>query len=170
MLYMPQIFAREEFNEINVKAGFIRSFIAFTSWPASASPQQETQFLLCVIGEDPYSKIFETAPKSGIRGRRLVVKQLSKENNNSEFEQCHVLILRQKRKKKPIDFFQRFSELPILTISEFQNDNDHGSMINMARQKNKIVFSINRSPSDKVGIQFRSKLLRLATNVNGGEE
>ena len=100
MLCMSQVFAREKFDEISVKAGFIASFIAFTSWPASASPQQETQFLLCVMGEDPYSKIFERALKSGIRGRQLVVKHLSKEDSNTEFEQCHGLILRQRARMK----------------------------------------------------------------------
>lgn len=167
---MSQAFARDKFNEIGVKAGFIASFIAFTSWPQNSAPQQETQFLLCVVGEDPYSKMFENAPESGIRGRRLVVKKLSKKSSNAELQQCHVLIIRQINKNEMTSLLKRVEKLPILTISELQNIREQNSMINMARQKNQIVFSINRTASDNVGIQFRSKLLRLAIKVSGGEQ
>ena len=169
-LCMSQALARDKFNEIGVKAGFIASFIAFTSWPQSSLPQQETKFLLCIAGENPYTRIFENAPKSGIRGRRLAIQQLSKKASKSELQQCHVLILRQSSEKEIARFLKRVEELPILTISEFQNKNNHDSMINMARKKNQIIFSINRTPSDNVGIQFRSKLLRLAKKVTGGEQ
>lgn len=169
-LCTSQALARDKFNEIGVKAGFIASFIAFTSWPQNSSSQQGTQFLLCIAGEDPYTKIFENAPKSGIRGRRLVVQQLSKKANKNELQQCHVLVVRQSSGKEIASILKQVEELPILTISEFQNKSNHDSMINMARKKNQIVFSINRTPSDNVGIQFRSKLLRLAKKVTGGEQ
>ncbi len=169
-LSVPKTLAQDKFDEIGVKAGIIASFIAFTSWPHNPSTAKETKFLLCIAGDDPYSEIFKKAPSSGIRGRALVVQALPEEVSGTQLILCHVLVIRLNSKRDITKLLQKVSNLPILTISEFNNDRNHMSMINMARNENQIVFSINRAPSNQVGIEFRSKLLRLARKVIGGEQ
>ena len=168
-LSVSPTFAREILDETSVKASIIASFVAFTSWPINPSNAKETEFLLCIAGDDPYSRIFKQAPKSGFGGRSLVVYPLPKNIRDNDLAGCHVLIIRQNNKENAADLLKIVSDLPILTISEFENYDNQMSMINMARKKGRIIFSINIAPSNRVGIQFRSKLLRLAKKVTGGE-
>ena len=160
-----QVSARTKFEERPLKASFIVNFISFTRWPL-APPKNN--FLLCIAGNDPYSKIFDQYPDINIRGKSLEVKRLAGKIESSEIKRCHVLVILYDSDKKIASILDRVSELPILTISEISDYENQQSMINMVKREKQIVFSVNRNLSNKVNIEFSSKMLRLAESVTGG--
>ncbi len=167
-LISSSISAREKYEEIQVKAGFITTFISFTRWPVE--PRSRTSnFVICIAGEDPYSEIFEQFPISGIRGRPLQVKHLSEDLLLPSIRECHVLFVRLTDEPDINQLLDKVTDLPILTISEMKNYDQQHSMINLSNKDKKLVFTINRQLSNHVGIEFSSGMLRLAEKIVGGE-
>lgn len=166
--------AHKKSDPRTVKASFITNFINFTRWPEETQNIDNSIFSICIIGEDPYSEILKHYPKKGIQGRPLVVTKLDSDlssislNNFEQLKQCHVLVVLFKKRSHTESLLSQVSKLPVLTISEIANGHKQKSMINLINKNDRIAFSINRTSAREAGIEFSSKLLRLAENVIGG--
>jgi len=163
-----QTFAQVKFEEVPVKAGFIKTFVTFTRWPKNSFSAENTPLEMCIIGEDPYSKIFNKLKNSKIQGRKLVVKRLAENAGKHLLSNCHILIALLDNRKSLTRVLSSVSELPILTISEQRNYKKQQSMINLISKNDQIVFSVNRDPANEVGIEFSARMLRYASKVIGG--
>lgn len=163
-----------DFDPLKIKASFITNFIKFTRWPDNQIKSDNSIYDICIIGRDPYSKILQQYPKQGIQGRPLKVSYLELDISSGlpisaeRIEQCHVLVVLFDDKEKTKSLLNRVATLPVLTISEITNGHEQVSMINIVNKNNQIAFSINRNSAKQAGIEFSSKLLRLAEQVIGG--
>ena len=79
-----------EFNEYEVKAGFIYNFAKFIEWPGEAHPDAKITITLCIVGTDPFGKILDSIDNKTIRGKFFEIKQtrLSK-----DLKHCSILFI-----------------------------------------------------------------------------
>ncbi len=168
-LISMQALSQPKFDVKQVKAGFITNFIAFTRWPENQLTPQKKYFLLCAAGKDPYSDIFKQYPNSGIHGRSLEVKYLTRNVLKEDIKSCDVLIILLENPKAISKLLNKVANLPVLTISEINNYQSQKTMINLDNKNNRLVFSVNRQLAKQVGLSFSSGLLRLAYKVSGEE-
>ena len=155
-------------TEFKVKAGLIFNFVNFTRWPKTAFEHKTADYVICIIGQDPYSAIFGLIGRQTIHGRHLKTLKLADKPTLDTLALCHILFVRLKNKTKRRALLSTIEHLPVLTIGE-TGDKSEKSMINFVNNNNSIAFIINRTAAKRAGIDFSSKMLRLAQSVTGGQ-
>lgn len=172
LLGLPAISRAETPDPVyQIKAGLIFNFVNFTRWPEDLLADESTDFQLCILGEDPYSEIFISNRQHKARGRQINARKIEFSSDKENFKACHILFIRLKEKKKLERVIAALTAKPILTISEFEEEPRPDSMINFSiNPDNRISFSIHRGKAKESGIDFSSKMLRLAEKVIGGQK
>ncbi len=65
---------KAELTEYDLKAAFLYRFAKYIEWPAEAFAGTQTEFVLGILGEDPFGGAFDEAPTwKPINGRKFVV-------------------------------------------------------------------------------------------------
>ena len=152
-------------REAQIKAGFIYKFLFFTEWPAKAFVSDDTPIIVGIVGRNPFGDIFKKVEGNLVDGRKLLVKRFAKDVSAERLKQCHVLFISSSLKDNIGPLLQSLKNSPVLTVSEVNNFTHRGGMINFVTEGNKVAFVINRAAAERVGIGFRYRLLRLATQV-----
>jgi len=154
--------AANDISEAKIKAALIVNFINFTRWPNTAFLDNPKNYKLCIAGDDPYSKIFDDYPEISVKGKTLQLHHLKESPSLQIVQTCHILIIQFKNDSKIQALLNKSNNKPVLTISESKL---HEAMIIFVKNKGKVGFAINRTTAQKIGIDFSSKMLRLATSV-----
>jgi len=154
--------ATNNISEAKIKAALIVNFISFTRWPNTASLDNAENYKLCIAGDDPYSKIFDGYPDLAVKGKSLQLLHLDESPSLQVLQSCHILIIQFNKDNKIQALLNKSSNMPVLTITESTLNE---AMITFVKNKGKVGFAINRTIAQKLGIDFSSKMLRLATKV-----
>jgi hypothetical protein len=155
--------AQAGIGEYRVKAGFLFHFAQLADWPAGAGGGSE--FVLCVLGDDPFHGELENTLGGKEIGSRpihiLHVKQ------SQEARTCQVLFIGNSEDQHLAKIFKDLGNSAVMTVGEANDFIDRGGMIRFTFEQDKVRFEINLKPADAAGLKFSSRLLLLATNVFG---
>jgi len=144
----------------DLKAAYLYNFIKFISWPTELT--DETEFRLCLLGEDPGNDKFKLLEQRPIHGRSLHVKTIS---TLSPSDQCTVLFIGTSEEKFLSDIITELGESPTLTVSSIPNFAVQGGTIGFVTLGNVIRFDINLGKATHNQLTISSKLLELANQV-----
>ncbi len=155
--------AQSGIGEYQVKAGFLFHFAQLVDWPAAAAGGPE--FVLCVLGDDPFHGELESTLGGKAIGSRpihiLHVKQ------PQEARACQVLFIGNTEDQHLTKIFKELGNSAVMTVGEANDFIDRGGMIRFTFEQDKVRFEINLKAADAAGLKFSSRLLLLATNVVG---
>ena len=155
--------AQSGIGEYRVKAGFLFHFAQLTDWPAGAGGGSE--FVLCVLGDDPFHGELESTLGGKAIGSRpiriLHVKQ------SQDARGCQVLFISSSEDQHLSKIFKDLGNSAVMTVGEANDFIERGGMIRFTFEQDKVRFEINLKPADAAGLKFSSRLLLLATNVVG---
>lgn len=166
LLLLPVFSSAEDRYDVDhVKAILIINFITFTRWPSALPPPDN--FLICISEEKPYSNIFKNFPDIRIRNKPVKVEHLKQNAKNHDIQRCHVLLIRLTDAHMLAELLAKTEKLSVLTISDFEEAENHHSMIKLILNGDRVTFSINMRSSNKAGIKFNSGMLRLAERIFG---
>ncbi len=158
---LPLSYASESLQmESKLKAAFIYNFAKFVDWPASVSNDTAGQpFVIGVLGYDPLVEDLMAIEGKAIKGRKLIVRQLSgiKEINN-----CQVVFISASEKDNINSILAAAKNKGMLTVSDIGNFVEKGGIIGFVRVENKIRFDINLKIAEESSLKIRSDLLTLA--------
>lgn len=150
--------------EYAVKAAFLYNFTKFVEWPASAFPDERSQFKVCVLGDDPFGKGLDAIGDESVAGRRI---SLLRTGEIREPEGCQILFISRSERDRLPQVLESLRQAPVLTVGDTGGFLDHGGIINFILEGGKVRFEINQEAAERAGIKISSKLLRLATRVKG---
>ncbi len=148
-------------EEARVKTAYIYNFCKYVTWPDSAD---EEPFNICLLGQDPLVEQLAMLEQKKVKSRNIVVKSFS---SCSAAQRCEVLFVSATKKENLAVIIPSFKGLPVLTISDIKGFAQKGGMIELVKQENKIRFSINKQRLDEANLTMSSRLLKLATIVDG---
>jgi uncharacterized protein DUF4154 len=168
LIASSHLFAQEKIEEAHLKAALIKNIISFTRWPSQSFERRNSPLLMCIVGKDPYSKIFAKLPSLSLQNRSLQTMQLDLDADLVTIRDCHVVLVLLKDQQETSLFIHKIRELPVLTISELDIYESQQSMVNLAGKDDRITFSVNRQTANQVGLDFSSRLLRFAHHIIGG--
>ena len=150
------------YSENQVKAAFITHLFSFIDWPTESA-----HYVLCATKASPLVDtlvaLVEAKPALGLSVELLAHDDVNKAS-------CHALILEaeaydsedSRRKSESHDAHEG-----LLTISDAPGFARQGGMIELERRPSRIGLVVNLPAARKAGFQVSSKLLRLATIVDG---
>ena len=146
-------------GEYQVKAAFLYNFARFTSWPEHSN----SEFRLCVLGDDPFSEALDALVGKTIHNEPLAIARL---DHSSELNGCELVYISTSYTDKLDEVIAQLREQAILTVSDIDAFIDHGGIIGFRVIDNKIRFEINTSAAAMAGLSISSRLLSLASRVS----
>jgi len=142
-------------SEYHIKAALLYKFTSFIEWPEDTL----NEFVLTILGEDPFGDSFDVFKKHKIKGKKFVIK---KTKDIKKIGACHILFISSSEKDNLHKIFQELKKKNILIVGDTEGLIDYGGMINFYNNKRGFVrFIINMEAGEKAGLKISSKLLRL---------
>jgi len=151
--------------EYKLKAGFLFRFLAFTEWPEQRSSSNDDHILIGILGNSPLSEVIGQIQGRTINDRIVEIKELDANAPTEELKKCWLLFIPTAQSANLSHIIQKLKGSPVLVVTETLGTIPNEAMITFIPISAKIGFNINKNNADQVGIEFRSKLLRLATNA-----
>jgi hypothetical protein len=149
-------------KEDAVKAGIVYNFTKYITWPAGATLQ--SNFNLCVEGNDQLDGGLEALYGRLVGNRPLILKR---DVSNVESKNCHMVFVANDAKLNIKVVMQKFSDLPVVTVSDRADFIQQGGMIGLLRDGHRVGFEVNIKPAKAVGLRMSAQLLKLAKYVKG---
>jgi hypothetical protein len=147
-------------REHQVKAAFIYHFVQFVDWPAEAFANADSAIIVAVVGEDPFKGALDQAVRDKVvRDRRLVVKHFP---GVDQIADCHVLVVSPSEGPRLGAILEKVKKKPVLTVSDLDGFTSAGGAVRFFREDNKIRFEIRPKAAERVKLQVRANLLKVA--------
>jgi hypothetical protein len=147
-------------SEYAVKAAFVYNFALYTEWPVAPV----AAFNFCILGKDPFGTRFDALSSKTLQGKPIHIHRIT---TALEVKNCHLLFVPALEKEN----FQRgassLSQQAILTITDATQVDERWPMImiSLVAEGERYTFDINQAAAKMAGLNFSSKLLRLARSV-----
>jgi hypothetical protein len=151
-------------TEYAVKAAFLYHFARFVEWPATAANDRQRQFVLAILGQDPFGPLLDqTLNGSVVRERKIVIRRANRVEDCldadmvfvSASEDPHLALI-----------LARLAGRSILTIGDSHRFAERGGMINLRVVQSRVTFDINPTAAAAVGLTISSQVLKLAHIVS----
>lgn len=153
----------QEASEYAVKAAFLYNFAKFVEWPPGAFGHNGAPLIVGVVGDDPFgSALDQTIQGKSVNGRQLTVRRFS---GGQDLRECHILFISSSERKRLSQILDSIRGAGVLTISEMDQFNQQGGIINFILERGKVRFEINTGAAESARLKLSSKLLALARSV-----
>lgn len=162
-LSVPTAYAQTP-HEYVVKAGFLYNFPKFVEWPAGAF--SDANFVLCVVGADPFEAVLDTLNGKLVGGRPIVVTRYSAAG---PLARCQIVFVSDSERQRMDQILSAIGKAPVLLVGEMENFTQLGGMIQFVTTDKGIQFEVNSEMARHHGLQFSSRLLQRASRTIGGK-
>src|SRR5262245_51662077 len=150
--------------EYEIKAAFLYNFATFVEWPSTAFVDEESAFLVGVLGKDPFGSTLEEAFQGKTVGKRQIV--VRRFDQLADFQTCHLLFVSKSEREQAPKILEFLKGVPTLKVADFPGFAAMGGCINFfVEGKRKVRFEINPEAAKRGNLRISSKLLRLARVV-----
>lgn len=156
---------QREASEYQLKAVYLYNFLLFTEWPEDGSDKSKDLIVIGIVGKDRFRDAFKDVEGKPINGRTLIVKRFDNDASVESFKKCDLLFISSSLRREVPYILDSLRGRAVLTVSEINGFVESGGMINLLVRKQTVEFEINTAAAERVGIKFRSKLLRVAARV-----
>ncbi len=152
-------------TEYEVKAAYLYNFGRFVRWPEAAGPAAPADFLICILGTDPFGASLEnTIAQQMIGDKRIIGKRIASVRETSG---CRILFISTSEAENIANILVALQGIPTLTVSDMPGFDAKGGMIQFLVEKNRVTFEVNLLAAEKAGLSLSSQLLKLAKGVQG---
>jgi hypothetical protein len=156
-------------DEYQVKAAFLFRLPSFIEWPEEAWPSDEEPFYACVLGRDPFGEYLDHFDGKQVRGRRFTVRRLESIESLAPRDTCHLIFVSRNDSDKlragNHDTSCRFA----LTVGEGPEFAASGGIISFVVANKRVGLTVNLAASYSAGLRLSSKLLDVASILEGAK-
>lgn len=157
----------QDVQEYDLKAEFMRRFTLFIEWPAGALPPPDEPFVIGIIGDSPLHGALETRLNNAvIKNRRAELRIVG---DLTEIDNCQVLFIASTMQARLDQILVRTRGRPVLTVADCEGCAAHGVLVNFFLVGNQVRFEVNEAAVRDSGLDFSSRLLKVARLVEDGE-
>ncbi len=157
--------AAGEVTEYGVKAAYLYNFSQFVRWPAAAFSADDSNFVIGVVGEDPFGATLD-AVVSGktVGGHPMTVKRFGAFTpaKAGALAKCQILFIAYSEKDQVRDILAALAGSKALTVSEIENFPVKGGAVQFDQVGQKISLVLNESAAKKAGLSVSAQLLQVA--------
>ncbi|BAI98443.1 MULTISPECIES: YfiR family protein [Sphingobium] len=144
-----------------IQANFLFKFAPFVEWPPAAFSGTERNFVICVVGEDPFGAMLNDV----VRGQKMVGRPVVVRRTGGEAgPACHILFAGRSADPGYAPFATTGGQ-PVLTVAD-KGAGPSGAMIEFVRRNGRVRFQIDDKAARANGLKISSKLLGLAIAVD----
>jgi hypothetical protein len=150
--------------EYEMKAVALEKFAIFIDWPEGTFESSKNDFVIAVLGKDPFGYILEQVYKNHkIKEREVKIVFI---NDIDQLPECQMLFIPKVKKNALLKILNHVKTLPVLTVSDTEGYALEGCFINFFNFDGKLRFEINQKAMKLAGFNVDYKLLRVAKIIN----
>ena len=152
-------------TESQVKAAYLYNFGKFVRWPTD-HPNADSM-AICILGKDPFGEVLDsTVEGASIDGRKITVKRLvNAADISKDIAPCSILFVSISEEGRLAPLLAAAQRQGLLTVSDIPHFAEHGGIIGLVMQENKIRFEVNRGAAEQSHVALSSELLKVAVRV-----
>jgi hypothetical protein len=175
LLWSPQVAGAEDdapqqapaaLAEYQLKAAFLYRLPSFIEWPTSSWPSAGNPFYACVLGHDPFGAYLDYFDGKSVRGRRFTVRRLEE---LGEGDTCHLLFVSSEEDTDLSSVLTGLRRRYVLTVGEGRDFAERGGIVSFVVANERVGLEVNLDACRDAGLAISSKLLDVASIVDGGE-
>ena len=153
-------------DEYQVKAAFLYRLPSFIEWPDEAWPADGEPFYACLLGRDPFGEYIDHFDGKEVRGRRFTVRRLE---SLAPRDTCHLIFVSRDDSAKLRTDGGYTSRRFALTVGEGREFAARGGIIGFVVANKRVGLTVNLPASNAAGLRLSSKLLDVASIVDGAK-
>lgn len=155
-----------------IKARYLIYFGHYVIWPADALPNPKENFVIGILGRDPFGQHLQVFAGEKVDGRRILVHRFE---SIAEYRPCHLLFIsgdatagqRETARNRLQAALAQVADQPVLTVTESPGLARAGAVINFVDglddgRTGVIRMEINRQAARRATLQIRAALLNLS--------
>ena len=151
-------------QEYDLKAAFLFNFAQFVDWPPESFTDERSEFVIGVLGQDPFGKsLDEIVVNETAHDRKVVVRRC---RTVQEGAKCHILFVSRSETPRLNDILEFLDGQSVLTVGEVDGFSARGGIINFYLAHNRLQVKINLVAAKAAKLTISSKLLRQAEIVD----
>jgi hypothetical protein len=163
MVVLCNVRVGAQVEEHEAKAAFLLKLVNFVEWPSGAG---QGSLIIGMVGADETSEALQRlAAGKTVNGKQLVVKRLAAD---ADMSSCQVLYIGSSQAKNLASLLDKARNASVLTVGEAEGFGQKGGVVNLLISDGRIKFEVNPHAAERAHLQISSRLLSLATIVNGG--
>ncbi len=144
-------------NESSLKAAYLYNFAVYTEWPVLP-----TAFEFCIAGKAKFGEALDALTRREIAGRPIRIRHLGTTDVAPE---CNLLFVDASEKPRAGKIIGPLAARPVLTVVDVGMEGDAKAMVHLIADQGRISFSVDHTSARAAGLNFSSKMLRLARSV-----
>lgn len=151
-------------SEARIKAGIVFNLARAVDWPDPATVAGT--FVIGVLGTDDSDPALSDLAGKDLHHRPCVVQDPLPPTSATD---AQVVYISQSQQADLSSLLGMLAGRPVLTVSEIGGFCEAGGMVQLRRDRNRILLRINRQAAEKAGLHLSSELLKVAELVKGGD-
>jgi hypothetical protein len=156
---VPFLNADRQFDEYQIKAGFLLNFARFVDWPPEVFATGQETVPICIWEPDPFGpSLDKAAVQQTIAGHPIEIRRIAEPGLAAG---CRVLFARSVSRHDTSFLRERF----VLVVSEKGSDAASAAAINFTLDDGKVRFEVNLVPVQRANLHLSARLLSLAATV-----
>jgi hypothetical protein len=168
-LLLPLISAAqnlEQLTEYRIKAAYLYRFCEYVEWPEVVFADPASPLVIGILGDGRIAANLEEIVTGRRVGERLVdVRRLQA---GDSIEGIHVLFITRSQDRDLAAILAEARMQSTLTITEWEDFDPSGSIINFIVIDDRVRFDIALEPAKRSNLRISSRLLAVARNVING--
>lgn len=153
--------------EVRIKAAFLYKFCDFVEWPPGAFAAPDGAFTIGVLGADALAdELAAVVAQRSVHGRPVVLRKLRR---GAPLAGLHLLFVGGRDGSRLPEVLAAAMGQPTLTVTEAQDDDNPGSVINFVLVADKVRFDVSLPPASAGGLKISARLLAVARKVVAGD-
>jgi len=148
-------------REYAIKAAYLYQFGHYIQWPADSFADEQSPFVIGVLGADPFGDALEEiARDKKIAGRPIVIERFA---SIADYKPCHILFVSSSASSGDKSAaIQKRQPFPVLLVGESPGFAEQGGTIDFIIEANRVRFEVNMEVAKREQLKISSKLLSLA--------
>jgi len=146
-------------KEQHLKAAFLVQFVKYTVWPDSSSKN----ITIGVLGPGAFTQAFSKYQGKRLHGKTLEIVRIDDVVDAETC--CQLVFLTSTESRKSRRILRHLVKKPILTVSENNSFTRNGGIIRILKKGPKLKFVISVRNAKKSGLEFSSRMLKVAHAV-----
>jgi hypothetical protein len=150
-------------KESQLQAIFLFRFSLFVTWPDNAFAEKDSDFIICILGQNPFEDVLDLAVQDEkYNGRTIRISYL---NRSDAIKSCHILFISPSEAPQVDSILRQTANLPILTVSSVTDFIRVGGMIEFYLRDNRVRFMIDPQTIRDMQLSVSANLLRVGDVV-----
>lgn len=145
-----------------VKAGYLRNFARYVTWPTNSFGNDHSSWRVGVLGDEEFARVLNTSLAGRTEHGRAF--EIISAGNLSALTSCQIIFVVEPDSAKRRDVLQQLKDKPVLTVSDAPDFLGESGIIRFVTS-DRIQMSINLDQARAVSLKIPSQMLEVSREV-----